>query len=223
MAARIDTVRIGVTNVYILRDRGTVMIDPAAPVRSTEAPRSVVEALGLPPRLDLMVVTHAHFDHVGACLPLRRATRAPIAVHRRDAEWLRAGKAVWPTGVTAWGKFIRSVIGVPVMPLVRMPTLEPDILVDDEGLDLAPYGIEGRVVHTPGHTPGSLSIVLPTGEAFVGDLAMNGAPMCLRPRFGIFAHEPDIVPGSWRRLLAMGVRTVYPAHGRPFPASALPA
>jgi glyoxylase-like metal-dependent hydrolase (beta-lactamase superfamily II) len=45
----------------------------------------------------------------------------------------------------------------------------------------------------------------------------------LRPRFGVFAHEPELVPASWRRLLEMGVRTVYPAHGRPFPASALKA
>jgi glyoxylase-like metal-dependent hydrolase (beta-lactamase superfamily II) len=54
-------------------------------------------------------------------------------------------------------------------------------------------------------------------------LAMNGPPMCLRPRFGVFAHEPALVPASWLRLLEMGVQTVYPAHGRPFPASALTA
>jgi len=52
---------------------------------------------------------------------------------------------------------------------------------------------------------------------------MNGPPMCLHPRFGVFAHQPELVPASWRRLLEMGVETVYPAHGRPFPASALPA
>jgi glyoxylase-like metal-dependent hydrolase (beta-lactamase superfamily II) len=109
------------------------------------------------------------------------------------------------------------------MPFLRVPTLVPDILVGDEGLDLAPYGVDGRVVHTPGHSPGSLSVVLPSGEAFVGDLAMNGAPMCLHPRFGVFAQDPDIVLASWRSLVAMGVRTVYPAHGRPFPASALQA
>jgi glyoxylase-like metal-dependent hydrolase (beta-lactamase superfamily II) len=182
----------------------------------------VIEALGSPPRLDLMVVTHAHFDHVGACLPLRQATGAPIAVHRLDADWLRTGTAAWPKGVTAWGKTFRTMAG-PLTPLIRVPTFVPDILVADEGLDLAPYGVDGRVVHTPGHSPGSLSVVLPSGEAFVGDLAMNGAPMCLRPRFGIFAHDPELVPASWRRLVGMGVRTVYPAHGRPFPASALPA
>ena len=97
------------------------------------------------------------------------------------------------------------------------------MLVGDEGLDLKPYGVTGRVVHTPGHSPGSVSVVLPCGEAFVGDLAMNGPPICRKPTFGIFAPDPEIVPASWRRLVEMGVHTVFPAHGQPSPASALPA
>jgi glyoxylase-like metal-dependent hydrolase (beta-lactamase superfamily II) len=223
MGTRINTVRIGVTNIYVLRDRGTVLIDPAGPARSPIAPRKVMELLGAPPQLDLMVVTHAHFDHVGASVSLHQATGAPLAVHREDAEWLREGKVVWPKGVTTWGRVFRTLGGPLMMPFLRVPAIAPDLLVGDEGLDLAAYGIEGQIVHTPGHSPGSLSVVLPSGEAFVGDLAMNGPPMCLHPSFGVFAHEPERVSASWRRLLAMGVRTVYPAHGRPFPASALPA
>jgi hydroxyacylglutathione hydrolase len=223
MGTCIDSVRVGVTNIYVLQDRGTVLIDPAGPARSPTVPRKVMELLGAPPRLDLMVVTHAHFDHVGASVSLHQATGAPLAVHREDAAWLKEGKVVWPKGVTTWGKVFRTVGGPLMIPFLRVPAIAPDLLVGDEGLDLEPYGVEGRIVYTPGHSPGSLSVVLPSGEAFVGDLAMNGPPMCLHPSFGVFAHQPELVMASWRRLLAMGVRTVYPAHGRPFPASALPA
>jgi glyoxylase-like metal-dependent hydrolase (beta-lactamase superfamily II) len=66
-----------------------------------------------------------------------------------------------------------------------------------------------------------VSVLLEGGEAFVGDLAMNGPPMTLKPRFGILAHQPELVPGSWQRLLDLGARTVYPAHGRPFAAARL--
>jgi hydroxyacylglutathione hydrolase len=107
--------------------------------------------------------------------------------------------------------------------LLRAPIIEADLLLGDEGLDLEPYGVSGRIVHTPGHSPGSVSVLLPSGEAFVGDLAMNGPPMCLRPSFGIFADRPEQVPASWRRLVAMGARVAYPGHGNPFPVSALPA
>jgi len=223
MGARIGVARFGVTNTYVLRDRGTVLIDPGWPPRIRAVPQPLLALLGSPPRLDLMVVTHAHWDHVGGAGRLRETTAAPLAVHRADAGWLREGKLVWPKGVTAWGKTFRAVATPLMIPFIRVPAIAPDVLIGDEGLDLGPYGVEGRVVHTPGHSPGSVSVVLPSGEAFVGDLAMNGPPMCLHPRFGVFAHEPELVPASWRRLLEMGVQTVYPAHGRPFPASALPA
>jgi hydroxyacylglutathione hydrolase len=221
VSVRIETVRAGLTNIYVLREKGTVLVDPGGPTRRAAGLRKVLPRLGSPPRLDLMVITHGHFDHVASAVGLREATRAEVAVHRSDAEWLMAGEVVWPRGVTRWGKIFRNVLGSLMTPFLKVTAFEPDLLLGDDGLDLEPYGVTGRVVHTPGHTPGSVSVVLSSGDAFVGDLAMNGLPFCLRPSFGIFAHQPELVPESWRRLLGLGVRTVYPAHGRPFPASAL--
>jgi glyoxylase-like metal-dependent hydrolase (beta-lactamase superfamily II) len=222
MAVRIDTVRVGITNTYLLRDRGAVLIDPGMPGKSATLLRKLHERIGEVPHIDLILVTHAHFDHIGSASRVRKATGAPLAVHSGDAGWLRRGEAVWPLGVTRWGKFVRTVFGPVTLALARVEPVEPDLVLDDAGLDLEAYGVSGRVVATPGHSPGSVSVLLPTGEAFVGDLAMNGPPLCLKPCFGIFADRPEQVPGSWQRLLELGARTVYPAHGRPFPASALP-
>lgn len=222
MGVRIGRVRVGVTNTYLVRERGAVVIDPGAPRKGRVVGRRLQALLGREGRVDLMVATHGHFDHVGAAADLRRALGAPLAVHRGDADWVRSAAWTWPHALTPWGRFMRGVLGPVFSRFLRFEPVEPDIVIDD-GLDLEAYGVTGRVVPTPGHSPGSVSVLLPSGEAFVGDLAMNGPPFCLKPSFGIFAHQPELVPGSWQRLLALGVRTVYPAHGRPFPASALPS
>ncbi len=76
----------------------------------------------------------------------------------------------------------------------------------------------GRVIHTPGHTAGSVSVLLETGEAFVGCMAHNNLPFRLRPGLPIFAEDLEQLRESWKQVLNQGARTIYPAHGEPFSA-----
>ena len=221
MGVRIDTVRVGITNTYVVRESGRILIDPGPARRGAAVVRKLRRVVPDLHQVGLLVATHGHFDHVGATAEVRAATGAPLALHRGDEGWVRAGTFQMPVGTTRWGAFMRRYLGPHLTPFLRFSAFEPDIVFGDEGLDLAPYGVSGRVVHTPGHSPGSVSVLLEGGEAFVGDLAMNGPPMTLKPRFGILAHQPELVPGSWQRLLDLGARTVYPAHGRPFAAARL--
>ena len=85
-------------------------------------------------------------------------------------------------------------------------------------MSLAGYGIPGKIIYTPGHSVGSVSVLLDSGDAFVGDLAMNAFPLRLSPGLPIFAEDMEKVKASWRRLLGDGAKTVYPAHGKPFAA-----
>jgi glyoxylase-like metal-dependent hydrolase (beta-lactamase superfamily II) len=91
-----------------------------------------------------------------------------------------------------------------------------DLHLDDDGMDLAPYGIAGRVVHTPGHTYGSVSVLLDTGEAFVGDLVMNRLPLRRTPGMAIFGEDEDLMKSSLLKLAGLGARVIYPAHGPSF-------
>ena len=92
--------------------------------------------------------------------------------------------------------------------------------VADE-LSLDEYGIAGRIVYTPGHTAGSISVLLDSGEAVVGDMAMNSLPMRLSPGLPVFAENLSQLMESWRMILKQGVATIYPSHGRPFPADVM--
>jgi glyoxylase-like metal-dependent hydrolase (beta-lactamase superfamily II) len=66
-----------------------------------------------------------------------------------------------------------------------------------------------------------MSLLLDTGEAFVGDLAMNGFPMRFGYGMPVFADDTDIVKESWRLLLDNGAKWIYSAHGKPFQAEKL--
>ena len=61
-------------------------------------------------------------------------------------------------------------------------------------------------------------MLLERGEAFVGDLAMNMFPLRLNSGLPIIGDDIQVVKESWRKLLGMGAKTVYPAHGKPFSA-----
>lgn len=104
--------------------------------------------------------------------------------------------------------------------LFRFPAVDPEILVSDE-MPLEDFGLAGRIIHTPGHTRGSLSLLLAGGEAFVGDLAVNYLPFNLSPVFPPFADDPEGLIRSWNMLLEKDARTIYPGHGRPFSAQIL--
>ncbi|MHC4604958.1 MAG: MBL fold metallo-hydrolase, partial [Planctomycetota bacterium] len=82
-------------------------------------------------------------------------------------------------------------------------------------------GIDGVILHTPGHTSDSISVLLSDGSAFVGDAAMNflrGTGVGHRP---IYIEDINTVYESWRKLRERGARVIYPSHGRPFSATKL--
>lgn len=100
------------------------------------------------------------------------------------------------------------VVFKPLTPLFRFPKGRVDVVLRNEGLSLVDYGIPGRVIHTPGHTSGSVSVSLETGDAFVGCMTHNSFPFRLSPDLPIFAEDLPRLRDSWRMLLEQGVETI---------------
>jgi glyoxylase-like metal-dependent hydrolase (beta-lactamase superfamily II) len=208
------------TNGFLLRtDQGTLLIDAGFPNRERRF-TSQLNGLGIPPGdIRLILVTHGHADHVGSLQTLKKQTGAPVAIHQADSHLVRHGIVAIPPGATPWGRLL-SILFRTFSFLGRFDPVEPELIIEGE-LSVEPFGIPGKIIPTPGHTPGSVSLVLESGEAFIGDLAVNAFPMGLGLGIPAVAENVHDVYLSWQKLLSSGSTIIYPAHGRPFEADRL--
>jgi glyoxylase-like metal-dependent hydrolase (beta-lactamase superfamily II) len=218
MNPEIITIQAGVTRCYLIRgDSEWVLVDCGSPGSLKKIQRHLKKRSISPADIKLIILTHGHFDHCGSADAVRQATGAKVLIHSKDLVFMEKCLNTFPKGVSLWGKTLRLLVKTLVIPFFRRQGTQADIVLAKGDFPLPPYGIAGRVVHSPGHTPGSMSVLLDSGEAFVGDLAFNGPPFCRKPRM-VFEDDVDQVRRTWKNLLRLGIKTVYPSHGKPFPA-----
>ncbi len=215
MSISIHSIPLGVDRVHIIRGDKTIMIDGGMAGQAKNFAKAIEKLSIKPEDIKLIVLTHGDWDHVGSVKEIKDLTGARIALHQEEKDWLEKSMIHWPPGVTAWGKMFDMVMKK-CRSSLRFPAAQVDISLGNGGLSLAEYGIPGKIIHTPGHTGGSVSVLLETGEAFVGDLAMSGPPLRLSPGLPIFADDMKQVRESWKLLIDAGAKTIYPAHGKSF-------
>ena len=217
MSTQIYPVRFGINRCYLIREEGVIMID-GGPPKKLKAFQKFIGGIPIRPEdIRLIVLTHGDFDHVGSAGEIRSLTGAKIAIHENDRETFEKALHHFPTGTTAWGRSLRFILNPVTKVLFKFPGQKADIVLDNSDYPLHDFGINGRIVYTPGHTSGSVSVLLESGDAFVGCLAHNNLPFRLKPGLPIFADDIEEVKRNWKRVIERGAKTIYPAHGDPFP------
>jgi hydroxyacylglutathione hydrolase len=222
--SRYYRIPMGTSNSYLItNNRQCILVDAGNAGREKKC-LTALNKLGFDcEEIGLIVITHVHYDHVGSLRALKNACKCPVAVHQKEAHLLKYGKVVLPAGTNITGKslMMSGNMMLKIFPqFFSFSPVEAEITITGE-MSLETFGISGKIISTPGHTDGSLSIVLSTGEAFVGDLAINYVPFDLGPIFPPFADDVDTLLESWKDLLEQGVTKIFPAHGRSFPAQKL--
>ncbi len=111
----------------------------------------------LPGGLDLIVLTHCHFDHIGAVPEIVKATGAKVAMHEKDVPLITNARAT-----------------AALMFNAQQPAIKIDIVLKDgDVIDLEDASL--TVIHTPGHTPGCICLYDPVSKAlFTGDTVFEG-------------------------------------------------
>lgn len=176
--------------------------------------------IGKQPRdLKLIVVSHAHIDHFGGLHELDTYTNALVGCHKLEYEAVSSGSKNISPPVTRSGRILTSLANFS-LPFMKTQGVTPQLHLGDE-TSLEEFGLNGKVIHTPGHTGGSVSIVLEDGSAFTGDLIMGKTPVNKKPSLGAFAENLSDLRNSWIKILRAGAKIIYPAHGKPFTAPEL--
>lgn len=215
MSTDIYSLKLGLNSCYLIRSKNIVMVDSGTPGKLKVFKRKLAKLYIHPDDVKLIVLTHSHFDHVGSVKEIKEYTGAKILIHESEKKFLEEGGFIMPKGTTIMGKITRFLF-FPF--LKKIPFKRPivDITIGNEDFPLSEYGIDGSIIHTPGHTHGSLSVLLKTGEAFVGCMAHNGFPFRLMPGLPIYAEDISKIKENWTKLINMGAKTIFPGHGKPF-------
>ena len=218
---RVPILPLKIVNAHLVLGKdGCILVDAGLPGSASRVGR-VLRKQGLDfTDIKSIVITHAHVDHAGGAAELREKSRAPIIAHRADLPYYRREKQMTfcPTGNIG-----RYFLETP-LPHQDYKAFEPDVLLsNDQTYDLSEFGIEGTVRHTPGHTKGSISVVLDSSEALVGDLVASGILIggVIRLRRAIrppFEDDPERVREELNRLADSGITCFYMGHGGPLRA-----
>lgn len=197
---KVEGVRIA--NVWLVESTaGLVVIDSGMTPGVAERVLSGMDELGYAPAgLHAIVLTHADIDHVGGAAELHRRTGAQVASHELDAPVI-AGDAPPQKG----GRTMRALYR-----LLRYRPVRPQLLLAD-GDEVG--GL--RVVHVPGHTPGSIALVRADGAIFSGDALLSDKQGAILPPDPRLAHDREQATLSAQRIREAGLRLLLAGHGAP--------
>lgn len=165
------------TGTYVVINGGRAfVVDPGA-----DAERIIAAAEAEGAKIEWVLLTHAHFDHIGAAAALQR-DGAQIILHRDDV------------------KLIKSFQNLSVLAGVKVEHFTPDVTVaGGETLDVA--GVSVKVIHTPGHTAGSVCYV-------AGDVIFSGDTL-----FALSYGRTDFPTGSFAQLKNSVVNKLFALEG----------
>ena len=206
--AQIYPLKLGYVSSFIVEsENGVILVDAGYPKKEKILWDFLSEKNIDPSEIRLIIITHGHMDHVGSLKYIKEKTGAPVLIHADEGLLLAQGLSPGVRFTPKWlNKLLRMEKGAKVSPVT------PDIMISDE-FNLEEYGAKGKVILTPGHTSGSLTVIIEGKHAIVGDIAMK-LPLLSKSYIPIIAEDVEQVFQSWQRIINEGVKTVYPAHGK---------
>ncbi|MFA5772995.1 MAG: MBL fold metallo-hydrolase [Thermoplasmata archaeon] len=209
----------GMINCFLIKgEKKHILVDTGIP-KSEKKILKQINSHGIKKEdIGLLIITHGHIDHFGSAKELKEILKVPILMHELDSKALETGKSLVETLKPTkkyWNILKRKLLKDSASPCT------PDIILrENDEYELTNLGVNGKVIHTPGHTPGSLSVVLDDGNAIIMDLAssgilLGGIAFNSRMKHPPFHDNLEQVKSSINQILSLNTETFYLGHGNP--------
>lgn len=213
-------IKTGFTNAFLIPGTGGyLLIDTGYADDYDEFLSALAENSIDVKQITHIFLTHHHDDHAGFAARLVKESNARLIVHKAGVSALNRGRNdpsldTLNTCVTALaGAFL--FFHDDEYPPVEL-TSRDSVINGDDFSTLENLGIPGKIITTPGHTRDSVTIVLNSGYAFVGDAAMDLLSICMCDHQPIFVENRSKVFSSLKKLKSSGATRIFPAHGDSF-------
>jgi glyoxylase-like metal-dependent hydrolase (beta-lactamase superfamily II) len=210
----------GQVNAYLVEDGGEVtIVDAGMPGFWADLPAELAAMGRTLDDVRALVLTHGHSDHVGFAERFRVERRITPRIHELDAAMARG--EVKPQNQQSGKMRIGALVGFLLLGL-RKGALRPKPLAEVATFgDGATLDVPGapRVIHVPGHSPGSAALHVPSRDALlIGDAIATYAVTSgyAGPQIAPFTSDPAEALASLARLDGLAARWTLPGHGEPW-------
>ena len=204
---RIGT-RFGAANAFLIVEERLTLIDTGMKGSHRKIERVVTRAGRSLNEITQIILTHCHLDHAGSVAKLKELTGASVAVHEADADYVSKLLSYPQPKLKPVAKLYSGIM----LPLFNTSALTPDILLEDGASIDCLGGL--KVIHTPGHTPGSICLFSSNKRVlFAGDTVRN-AGNNLRLPYKMFTDDWDQAKMSVNKIAGLEVDTIYVGHGK---------
>jgi glyoxylase-like metal-dependent hydrolase (beta-lactamase superfamily II) len=220
MMQKLISIRAGLTNCYLLAEHGNcLLVDTSTKGYPEKLIKAITSRGYAMSDLKFIFLTHAHYDHAGSAKALKDASGASVIIHESEKENIAEGFMRIPKGTTPMHKFISYMgrNGPMERKIGGYAPVKADMVFSD-ALDLREFGFDARIIHTPGHTVGSSTLIV-GDKAVVGDAMFN----MTGSYYPGFANDEPTLKKTWQKLLQLDVMRYLPSHGKPIEKAKLRA
>ena len=209
---RIYKVLGGRANSWLIsRDDECILVD-TGPRRAADRLKKNIEKTGMSlSSIKFLILTHTHFDHCGSAAAMHEATGCRIIAGKKEAVMAEKGYTPIPAGTSSFSRMVSRVGKLIGKLRFGYPSFNTGIAVEEQ-VNLENEGFPSlRVISTPGHSEGSISIVVDNAIAIAGDTVFGIFRNSIFPPFA--DNVPEML-NSWEKLLDTGCRLFLPGHGK---------